>query len=332
MLRASTWLVLISVAACTRGAAPPPPDAGAPTPRAEPSPSARAQSSTTAELIDGDRVFEAARAGAPALAAATRARWAEAEARWQEVSARARDPAVPVAERQAALRALIVSLDVAHPRRREAMARMLALEAEAAPWAKSTHAGLELQRTEVTVAAYQACVRAGACAPGEAPRGEGCSRDIAGREHYPVDCLTRAEAEAYCRFVGGRLPTVAQWRAEATAGGTRGYPWGPETTTCDFAVMFVPLGTGADEWRTTGGCGAGHAAEVCDRPRGLSASGLCDLAGNVWEWTRDDADGLAVVVGGSWKGSAPGVVPTAYDAEARAAEARSADVGLRCVR
>lgn len=331
MLRAPAWLLPVMVAACTGGTTSPP-DAGTSTTRAEVAPRGGAQTSTTPELIDGDRVFEAARASAPALAAATRARWAEAEARWQAVSARARDPAVPVAERQAALRALIASLDVAHPRRREAAARLLALEAEAAPWAKSAHAGLELQRTEVTVAAYQACVRAGACAPGEAPRGEGCSRGAAGREPYPVDCLTRAEAEAYCRFVGGRLPTVAEWRAEATAGGTRGYPWGPETTTCDFAVMFVPLGTGADEWRTTGGCGAGHAAEVCARPRGLSASGLCDLAGNVWEWTRDDADGLAVVVGGSWKGSAPGVVPTAYDAEARAAEARSADVGLRCVR
>lgn len=331
MLRASAWLVLLAAAACTRGAAAPPPDAGTAPPRIEPA-AVSAKTSTTPELIDGDRVFEAARADAPALAAATRARWAEAEARWQEVSARTRDPAVPVVERQAALRALIQSLEVAHPRRREAAARLLALEAEASPWARSTYARLELQRTEVTVAAYQACVRAGVCTPGALPRGEGCSRGVAGREQHPVDCLTRAEAEAYCRFVGGRLPTVAEWRAEATAGGTRGYPWGPETTTCDFAVMFVPLGTGADEWRTTGGCGAGHAAEVCDRPRGLSASGLCDLAGNVWEWTRDDADGLAVVVGGSWKGSAPGVVPTAYDAESRAAEARSADVGLRCVR
>lgn len=331
MLRASAWLVLLAAAACTRGAAPPAPDAGASRPRVEPR-AVSAQTSTTPELIDGDRVFESARADAPALAAATRARWAEAEARWQEVSARTRDPAVPVVERQAALRALIQSLEVAHPRRREAAARLLALEAEASPWARSTYARLELQRTEVTVAAYQACVRAGVCTPGAPPRGEGCSRGVAGREQHPVDCLTRAEAEAYCRFVGGRLPTVAEWRAEATAGGTRGYPWGPETTTCDFAVMFVPLGTGADEWRTTGGCGVGHAAEVCSLPRGLSASGLCDLAGNVWEWTRDDADGLAVVVGGSWKGSAPGVVPTAYDAEARAAEARSADVGLRCVR
>jgi len=93
-----------------------------------------------------------------------------------------------------------------------------------------------------------------------------------GQERHPVVNVTWHDALAYAQWLGGSLPTEAQW--ELAARGTRGrkYPWGDEEPTCARA-NFNPCG-----WRLKA---------VHGHPQGATPDGLEDLAGNVWEWSAD---------------------------------------------
>ena len=92
---------------------------------------------------------------------------------------------------------------------------------------------------------------------------------------HPIVKVTWHEAEAYCKWAGGRLPTEAEWEY-AARGGKEGlkYPWGNGVTHDD--ANFAGTG-GRDNRKNT-------APVESFPPNGY---GLYDMAGNVWEWVAD---------------------------------------------
>jgi formylglycine-generating enzyme required for sulfatase activity len=129
-----------------------------------------------------------------------------------------------------------------------------------------------MSRTEVTNGQYKACVDAGACSP---PRDRTYYDDPAYADHPAVN-VGWSQASAYAAWIGGRLPTEAQW--EYAARGPEGwmYPWGNNDPTCDLANIWI----GASS------C-VGSTSPVGSYPDGASWVGALDMAGNVFEWTAD---------------------------------------------
>ncbi len=104
-----------------------------------------------------------------------------------------------------------------------------------------------IERAEVTQRAYARCVRAGGCdapscerrasdagladagADGDSSRdSDAASLFVASATDEPVACVRWSDARAYCAFIGGRLPTEAEWE-RAAAGplpSHRRHPWG----------------------------------------------------------------------------------------------------------
>ena len=149
-------------------------------------------------------------------------------------------------------------------------------DADAMPPHAVSLSAFALDRTEVTQARYQQCIAAGRCTP---PR---CAFAPATTPQLPVACVTWAQADAFCRFAGGRLPTEAQW--EAAARGLEGhtYPWGEQAPDC-VRAQYSGCGLSTDmssEQGTT-------PLPVGTHPLGATAMGVEDLAGNVAEWVAD---------------------------------------------
>jgi hypothetical protein len=186
-------------------------------------------------------------------------------------------------------------------------------------WVMSRPAGVEFAKSEVTVAQYKACVEAGKCS---APKtGGDCNWDQAGRDAHPINCVDWDQATAFCGWAGGRLPTEREWYAEASESGKRKFAWGDELVSCERAI-----------WKQGGsGCGKNSTWPVCSKAAGHSVSGLCDLAGNVWEWTSSSEGRSRVVLGGSWDND----IPVMLRASARRLSApanRYGSYGFRCGR
>ena len=128
--------------------------------------------------------------------------------------------------------------------------------------------GFWLGETPVTVAAYKRFVSERPDlkmppAPDFNPRWS--------KEDHPVVGMTWDEAQAYCAWAGGRLPTEAEWEY-AARGGKDGlkYPWGNDITQQNANY-------GGNKWKGT--------SPVRSYP--ANAWGLYDMAGNVWEWAAD---------------------------------------------
>ncbi len=167
---------------------------------------------------------------------------------------------------------------------REPLGARCAGPLEIAPWIRAeghTHevtlADFDLDRTEVPVRRYARCVAAGACSPAGFPSGD-ARYD---RPDLPVTHVRWEDAVAYCTWVGGRLPTEAEWEHAARGRAGHDFPWGD---------LYNPHLANHGAWSddpTDGRDGFVGLAPIGSFPDGATASGLLDMAGNAAEWVSD---------------------------------------------
>lgn len=135
-----------------------------------------------------------------------------------------------------------------------------------------------IDRTEVTVADMRACLERGDCS---ARLGAGPLCTLGhGDPKVAVNCVPWAAADAYCRAVGKRLPTEAEWELAAGGGQKTRFPWGSAPASCGLAVTLISNHSGAS-------CAPKGPMQVGTHARGASPFGVEDMAGNVEEWVAD---------------------------------------------
>ena len=155
----------------------------------------------------------------------------------------------------------------------------------------------------------------------------------AGKEKHPVVNVTWDDANAFCAWEGKRLPTEAEWEraCRGPESDNRIFPWGdrdPTSKDAHYGALDGPIA-------------------VCSKQR--SDAGLCDMIGNVWEWTADyygrtyyeeapdrnpkgpEKGIYRVLRGGSWFDQPRLFMTCSYRSWAREAE-RSPTIGFRCAK
>jgi formylglycine-generating enzyme required for sulfatase activity len=163
-----------------------------------------------------------------------------------------------------------------------------------------------IDRHEVTVDQYAAFLQE----TGTSSPSDWRTMNQLSNKKRPVSNVDWADAAAYCKWAGKRLPTEAEWEKAARGTDGRLYPWGNEPPTPRHA-----------NYGQTGSSNNGALAPVGSFEEGKSPYGLYDMAGNVWEWVSDWYDhdyyraspprnpegpltgGFKGIRGGSWNSS-----------------------------
>ncbi len=176
---------------------------------------------------------------------------------------------------------------------------------------------------------------------------QGVDSNLENLAAHPVVLVSWLDANAYCTWAGGELPTEAQWEYAARGANGFEYPWGDTlledvvANTCDVNCPFDTRDNNYDD-------GYALTAPVGSFPEGSSWNGALDMGGNVWEWVADwydaayyansadqNPEGPAigekkVIRGGSWNGNMVDLMRT-QNRGSRDPLIVSSNAGFRCV-
>jgi formylglycine-generating enzyme required for sulfatase activity len=137
---------------------------------------------------------------------------------------------------------------------------------------------------EVTLGEYEKCAAVKRTGMTDADRAKGCDPpEYSGYDKKkPAVGVNWHQAVKYCKWLGKRLPTEAEWEY-AARGGLQGklYPWGDEEVEIKSGARTgANYGRGAEDFGN---------ADPVTKTGSFQANGygLYDMAGNVWEWVSD---------------------------------------------
>jgi formylglycine-generating enzyme required for sulfatase activity len=140
------------------------------------------------------------------------------------------------------------------------------------PERQITIRGFKIDRMEVSNRAFRACVEARGC-----DRNRYVDDENLGRDELPAVGVSWLEAEKFCKWVGKRLPTEAEWEYAARGLDFRKWPWKGA-----FLVHRANTVEEGDKYDLT--------APVDSFPDGASPFGALNMAGNAAEWVSDYYD------------------------------------------
>lgn len=124
-----------------------------------------------------------------------------------------------------------------------------------------------MSETEVTVEQYTTCVERGVCSKPE--MGGKCTWGQS--DQYPINCISWQQARNFALWVGGDLPTEAQWEYAARGGYHHKYAGSDDPD----KVAWYTKNTNDSGVRPV-------------KSKDANQYGLYDLSGNLWEWTLDE--------------------------------------------
>ncbi len=94
--------------------------------------------------------------------------------------------------------------------------------------------GFRMSKFPIVQSQYEECIAAGACEPARSQR---CGTNAAApgipQAELVASCVDVANAERFCAWVGGKLPTIAQWMLAARGPAVSRFSWGNSSPSCE---------------------------------------------------------------------------------------------------